>query len=55
VIFYTQKHLSSPLDSVRSTPHWNSMQMVLFYSDECRESILCGPVGKEQVFQDRHL
>ncbi|KAF9220393.1 hypothetical protein BS17DRAFT_787305 [Gyrodon lividus] len=48
--FYTQKHLSSPLDSVCSMPHWNLMQRVPFYSDECRESILCRPVGKEQVF-----
>ncbi|KAF9226670.1 hypothetical protein BS17DRAFT_775946, partial [Gyrodon lividus] len=50
VTFYTQKHLSSPLDSICSTPHWNSMQRVPFYSDECRESIMSGLVGKEQVF-----
>ncbi|KAF9220063.1 hypothetical protein BS17DRAFT_788156 [Gyrodon lividus] len=48
--FYTQKHWPSPLDSVCSTPHWNLMQRIPFYSDECRESIPCGPVGKEQVF-----
>ncbi|KAF9229554.1 hypothetical protein BS17DRAFT_771614 [Gyrodon lividus] len=48
--FYTKKHLSSPLDSICSVPHWNLMQRVPFYSDECRESIPCVPVCKEQVF-----
>ncbi|KAF9219742.1 hypothetical protein BS17DRAFT_375583 [Gyrodon lividus] len=27
----------------------------LMYSDKCRESIPCGLVGKEHVFQDQHL
>ncbi|KAF9219837.1 hypothetical protein BS17DRAFT_368877 [Gyrodon lividus] len=36
---FTPQHLSSPLISFCSTPHWNLMQTAPFYSDKCRELI----------------